>query len=171
MSSQTHISVYVVPGDPRRYSFLHDLLAQCKSSSLPVLVPSYTCLLPPGGLVHTLLSGTHITFLDNFWRAQFPNITGSDFGLTYVLEKSWSRGFPWEFPRGVWNAGLVMSKLRSVVNITWRDINYTQFCEFWIHCMLLKCKLISYQIQTTVVIQWITVQLTSILVLYTKRGQ
>ncbi|XP_067301621.1 uncharacterized protein [Pseudorasbora parva] len=47
----------VTSGDPRRYSFLHDLLAQCKSSSLPVLVPSYTCLLPPGGLVHTLLSG------------------------------------------------------------------------------------------------------------------
>ncbi|KAK9972217.1 hypothetical protein ABG768_025540 [Culter alburnus] len=47
----------VASGDPRRYSFLHDLLAQCKSSSLPVLVPSYTCLLPPGGLVHTLLSG------------------------------------------------------------------------------------------------------------------
>ncbi|XP_016335060.1 uncharacterized protein LOC107683518 [Sinocyclocheilus anshuiensis] len=47
----------VTSGDPRRYSFLHDLLAQCKRSSLPVLVPSYTCLLPPGGLVHTLLSG------------------------------------------------------------------------------------------------------------------
>ncbi|XP_058637661.1 uncharacterized protein LOC131543863 [Onychostoma macrolepis] len=47
----------VTSGDPRLYSFLHDLLAQCKSSSLPVLVPSSTCLLPPGGLVHTLLSG------------------------------------------------------------------------------------------------------------------
>ncbi|XP_050970848.1 uncharacterized protein LOC127168239 isoform X2 [Labeo rohita] len=47
----------VTSGDPRRYSYLHDLLAQCKSSSLPVLVPSYTCLLPPGGLVHTHLSG------------------------------------------------------------------------------------------------------------------
>uniref|UniRef100_A0A9J7XU40 Si:ch211-212k18.6 n=1 Tax=Cyprinus carpio carpio TaxID=630221 RepID=A0A9J7XU40_CYPCA len=47
----------VTSGDPRRYSFLHDLLAQCKSSSLPVLVPSYTCLLPPGGLIHTQLSG------------------------------------------------------------------------------------------------------------------
>ncbi|XP_073764359.1 uncharacterized protein si:ch211-212k18.6 isoform X5 [Danio rerio] len=47
----------VTSGDPRRFSFLHDLLAQCRSSSLPVLVPSYTCLLPPGGLMHTLLSG------------------------------------------------------------------------------------------------------------------
>ncbi|XP_051992707.1 uncharacterized protein si:ch211-212k18.6 [Xyrauchen texanus] len=47
----------VTSGDPRQYSFLHALLVQCKSSSLPVLVPSYTCLLPPGGLVHTYLSG------------------------------------------------------------------------------------------------------------------
>ncbi|XP_043099106.1 NACHT domain- and WD repeat-containing protein 1 [Puntigrus tetrazona] len=47
----------VALGDPRQYTFLHDLMAQCKSSSLPVLVPSYTCLFPPGGLVHTLLSG------------------------------------------------------------------------------------------------------------------
>ncbi|TRY69677.1 hypothetical protein DNTS_030265 [Danionella cerebrum] len=46
----------VTSGDPRRYSFLHDLLAQSKNSSLPVLVPSYTCLLPPGGLTHRLLS-------------------------------------------------------------------------------------------------------------------
>ncbi|XP_051510932.1 uncharacterized protein LOC127415919 [Myxocyprinus asiaticus] len=47
----------VTSGDPRQYSFLHALLVQCKRSSLPVLVPSYTCLLPPGGLVHTYLSG------------------------------------------------------------------------------------------------------------------
>ncbi|KAI4905072.1 hypothetical protein NFI96_016045, partial [Prochilodus magdalenae] len=47
----------VAPGDPRRYSYLHILLAQCQLSSLPVLVPSYSCLLPPGGLTHTLLAG------------------------------------------------------------------------------------------------------------------
>ncbi|XP_017574350.1 uncharacterized protein LOC108440128 [Pygocentrus nattereri] len=47
----------VAPGDPRRYSYLHTLLAQCQLSSLPVLVPSYSCLLPPGGLTYSLLAG------------------------------------------------------------------------------------------------------------------
>lgn len=72
---KSYLCVCVVSGDPKLYSFLHNLLAQCKSSSLPVLMPSYTCLLPPGGLVHTLLSGTRIEFLDIYWMAQFPNIT------------------------------------------------------------------------------------------------
>ncbi|XP_076828927.1 uncharacterized protein LOC143475082 isoform X3 [Brachyhypopomus gauderio] len=47
----------VAPGDPRRYSHLHTLLAQCRRSPTPVLVPSYSCLMPPGGLTHTLLAG------------------------------------------------------------------------------------------------------------------
>lgn len=44
-------------GDPLKFSYLHTLLAQCAQSSLPVLLPSSTCLLPPGGLQHTLLAG------------------------------------------------------------------------------------------------------------------
>ncbi|XP_071334325.1 uncharacterized protein [Trachinotus anak] len=47
-------------GDPVKFSYLHALLAQCSQSSLPVLLPSTTCLLPPGGLQHTLLAG-HLT--------------------------------------------------------------------------------------------------------------
>ncbi|KAK0131674.1 NACHT domain- and WD repeat-containing protein 1 [Merluccius polli] len=47
----------VAPGDPLKFSYLHTLLSQCAHSSLPVLVPSYTCLLPPGGLPHHLLAG------------------------------------------------------------------------------------------------------------------
>ncbi|KAG9274177.1 hypothetical protein AMEX_G11074 [Astyanax mexicanus] len=47
----------VAPGDPLRYTYLHTLMAQCQHSTLPVLVPSYSCLMPPGGLTHTLLTG------------------------------------------------------------------------------------------------------------------
>ncbi|GLD68196.1 uncharacterized protein AKAME5_001950600, partial [Lates japonicus] len=50
----------VAKGDPLKFSYLHALLAQCSQSSLPVLLPSSTCLLPPGGLQHTLLAG-HLT--------------------------------------------------------------------------------------------------------------
>ncbi|XP_074480037.1 uncharacterized protein LOC141760845 [Sebastes fasciatus] len=50
----------VAKGDPLKFSYLHALLAQCTQSSLPVLLPSSTCLLPPGGLQHTLLAG-HLT--------------------------------------------------------------------------------------------------------------
>ena len=48
------------PGDPRIFTYLHALLAQCAQSSVPALVPSYTCLLPPGGLQHTLLAGQDV---------------------------------------------------------------------------------------------------------------
>ncbi|KAG7330095.1 hypothetical protein KOW79_006317 [Hemibagrus wyckioides] len=47
----------VAPGDPQHFSYLHKLLTQCQYSSVPVLVPSYSCLLPPGGIIHTLLAG------------------------------------------------------------------------------------------------------------------
>ncbi|XP_018549377.2 NACHT domain- and WD repeat-containing protein 1 [Lates calcarifer] len=50
----------VAKGDPLKFSYLHALLAQCSQSSLPVLLPSSTCLLPPGGLQHTMLAG-HLT--------------------------------------------------------------------------------------------------------------
>ncbi|KAG5844984.1 hypothetical protein ANANG_G00133960 [Anguilla anguilla] len=47
----------VAPGDPRKFSHLHTLLAQCRSSSFPVLVPSFSCMMPPGGLQYSLLAG------------------------------------------------------------------------------------------------------------------
>ncbi|KAK6493133.1 hypothetical protein HHUSO_G2632 [Huso huso] len=47
----------VAPGDPKKFSYLHTLLSQCYISSVPVLVPSFTCLLPPGGLLYDLLAG------------------------------------------------------------------------------------------------------------------
>ncbi|XP_047439148.1 uncharacterized protein LOC125006777 [Mugil cephalus] len=51
----------VAKGDPRKFSYLHDLLAQCTQSSLPVLLPSSTCLLSPVVRPqHTLLAG-HLT--------------------------------------------------------------------------------------------------------------
>ncbi|XP_051231416.1 uncharacterized protein LOC127349591 [Dicentrarchus labrax] len=50
----------VAKGDPLKFSYLHALMAQCTQSSLPVLLPSSTCLLPPGGLQHILLAG-HLT--------------------------------------------------------------------------------------------------------------
>lgn len=52
---------HVTAGDPQRFSYLHDLLTQCQFSSLPVLVPSYSCLLPPGVIIHTLLAGRTVS--------------------------------------------------------------------------------------------------------------
>ncbi|XP_055012793.1 uncharacterized protein LOC129409895 [Boleophthalmus pectinirostris] len=39
----------VAKGDPLKFRYLHALLDQCSHSCLPVLLPSATCLLPPGG--------------------------------------------------------------------------------------------------------------------------
>ncbi|KAJ0006463.1 hypothetical protein NQD34_013736, partial [Periophthalmus magnuspinnatus] len=47
----------VAKGDPLKFQYLHTLLEQCSHSCVPVLLPSSTCLLPPGGLQHTLLAG------------------------------------------------------------------------------------------------------------------
>uniref|UniRef100_A0A8C5WG25 NACHT and WD repeat domain-containing protein 2 n=1 Tax=Leptobrachium leishanense TaxID=445787 RepID=A0A8C5WG25_9ANUR len=47
----------VAPGDPRKYPFLPSLLSQCTQSSIPVFMPSFTCLLPPGGLLSETTAG------------------------------------------------------------------------------------------------------------------
>ncbi|XP_062905817.1 NACHT domain- and WD repeat-containing protein 1 [Mobula hypostoma] len=47
----------VAPDDPRKYPYLLRLLSQCQRSSIPFLVPSFTCLLPPGGLMYKTLTG------------------------------------------------------------------------------------------------------------------
>ncbi|XP_043919446.1 NACHT and WD repeat domain-containing protein 2-like [Protopterus annectens] len=47
----------VAPGDPKKYSYLPTLLSQCFQSSVHVVVPSFTCLLPPGGLSYDMLTG------------------------------------------------------------------------------------------------------------------
>ncbi|XP_078252929.1 uncharacterized protein LOC144592274 [Rhinoraja longicauda] len=47
----------VAPDDPRKYPHLLRLLNQCQRSSMPFLVPSFTCLLPPGGLLYSTLTG------------------------------------------------------------------------------------------------------------------
>ncbi|XP_054845628.1 uncharacterized protein LOC129336525 [Eublepharis macularius] len=47
----------VAPGDPKKYLYLPALLSQCQKSSIPVLVPSTSCLIPPGGLLCHLLTG------------------------------------------------------------------------------------------------------------------
>uniref|UniRef100_A0A6J0UD75 Uncharacterized protein isoform X1 n=4 Tax=Pogona vitticeps TaxID=103695 RepID=A0A6J0UD75_9SAUR len=47
----------VAPGDPRKYLYLPALLSQCQKSSIPVLVPSTSCLIAPGGLSCNHLKG------------------------------------------------------------------------------------------------------------------
>ncbi|XP_043561220.1 uncharacterized protein LOC122557528 isoform X2 [Chiloscyllium plagiosum] len=47
----------VAPGDPKKYPHLLHLINQCKRSSIPFLIPSFTCLLPPGGLMYDTLTG------------------------------------------------------------------------------------------------------------------
>ncbi|GCB81748.1 hypothetical protein scyTo_0023175, partial [Scyliorhinus torazame] len=46
----------VAPGDPKKYPHLLHLLNQCQQSSIPSLVPSFTCLFPPGGLLYDTLT-------------------------------------------------------------------------------------------------------------------
>ncbi|KAM4706599.1 uncharacterized protein O3C94_015328 [Discoglossus pictus] len=59
----------VAPGDPKKYPFLPILMSQCKQSSIPVFVPSFTCLLPPGGLLFDTLAG-HIDSVTAIAEAQ-----------------------------------------------------------------------------------------------------
>ncbi|XP_068125049.1 uncharacterized protein [Hyperolius riggenbachi] len=47
----------VAPGDPRKYPLLPSLLSQCQQSSIATIVPSFTCLLPPGGILHETIAG------------------------------------------------------------------------------------------------------------------
>ncbi|KAM6439908.1 uncharacterized protein PHA67_022331 [Liasis olivaceus] len=49
--------VPVAPGDPKKYLYLPALLSQCHKSSIPVLIPSTSCLIAPGGLLCDLLKG------------------------------------------------------------------------------------------------------------------
>ncbi|XP_060102459.1 uncharacterized protein LOC132577048 isoform X2 [Heteronotia binoei] len=47
----------VTLGDPKKYLYLSALLSQCLKSSIPVLIPSTSCLIPPGGLLCDILTG------------------------------------------------------------------------------------------------------------------
>ncbi|XP_069487576.1 uncharacterized protein [Ambystoma mexicanum] len=47
----------IAPGDPRVYPFSPALLTDCLQSSIPALVPAFSCLLPPGGLHFESLAG------------------------------------------------------------------------------------------------------------------
>ncbi|XP_069055414.1 uncharacterized protein [Pleurodeles waltl] len=47
----------VAPGDPRVYPFSPSMLADCLQSSVPALLPSSSCFLPPGGLLYDSLAG------------------------------------------------------------------------------------------------------------------
>ncbi|KAG8134727.1 hypothetical protein E2320_007821, partial [Naja naja] len=47
----------VAPGDPKKYLYLPVLLSQCQKSSIPVLIPSTSCLIAPGGLLCDFLKG------------------------------------------------------------------------------------------------------------------
>ncbi|KAE8629828.1 hypothetical protein XENTR_v10000607 [Xenopus tropicalis] len=79
----------VAPGDPIKYPLLPTLLNQCHQSSIPVFLPSFTCLLPPGGLLFDMLSGhteaiTAVAELQNGLQA----VTASKDGTLKVWDLS-----------------------------------------------------------------------------------
>ena len=45
------------PSDPRRYPFLNRLVNAARRHELPVLVPSRSCMAPPGGILNDCLQG------------------------------------------------------------------------------------------------------------------
>ncbi|XP_056416173.1 uncharacterized protein LOC130357501 [Hyla sarda] len=47
----------VAPGDPKKYPLLPSLMSQCQQSSIATFIPSFTCLLPPGGILYDTLAG------------------------------------------------------------------------------------------------------------------
>ena len=47
----------LAPKDPKKYQFLHDLIASAKHPPTQVLIPSITCLTAPGGILFDQLSG------------------------------------------------------------------------------------------------------------------
>ncbi|XP_077333411.1 uncharacterized protein LOC143975182 isoform X2 [Lithobates pipiens] len=47
----------VAPGDPRKYPLLPSLLFQCQQSLVATFLPSFTCLLPPGGIPCDTIAG------------------------------------------------------------------------------------------------------------------
>ncbi|XP_029311219.1 uncharacterized protein LOC115023989 [Cottoperca gobio] len=75
----------IAKGDSLRFSYLHALLSQCTQSSLPVLLPSSTYLLPPGDLQHTLLAGhlTNVTALGGGQRGPLCVISESHGSLRF----------------------------------------------------------------------------------------
>ncbi|XP_027143899.1 uncharacterized protein LOC109137463 [Larimichthys crocea] len=75
----------VAKGDRLKFSYLHALLAQCMQSTLTVLLPSSTFLLPPGGLQHTPLAGhmTNVTALGGGHRGPLGVTSESDGSLRF----------------------------------------------------------------------------------------
>ena len=47
----------IMIGDTKKYPMIHVMLNQANKSSVPTLIPSKTCLAPPGGVVNDLLAG------------------------------------------------------------------------------------------------------------------
>lgn len=47
----------MVIGDTKKYPMLSMMVAQAHKSSVPTLIPSKTCLAPPGGVLNDLLAG------------------------------------------------------------------------------------------------------------------
>ncbi|CAH1785829.1 unnamed protein product [Owenia fusiformis] len=70
------------PGDPRKYPHLHPLFEQCSRGSVPALIPSTTCLTPPGGMLFDLLAGhsdpiTAVTTTNDGYKAVTASKDGS----------------------------------------------------------------------------------------------
>ncbi|KAK9398964.1 NACHT domain- and WD repeat-containing protein 1-like [Crotalus adamanteus] len=66
----------VAPGDPKKYLYLPVLLSQCQKSSIPVLIPSTSCLIAPGGLLCDLLKG-HLDRITAIGETQKPLIVAT----------------------------------------------------------------------------------------------
>ncbi|XP_062837471.1 uncharacterized protein LOC100559988 isoform X3 [Anolis carolinensis] len=66
----------VAPGDPKKYLYLPALLSQCEKSSIPVLVPSTTCLIAPGGLPCDFLKG-HLDRITAIGQTQEEHIVAT----------------------------------------------------------------------------------------------
>ncbi|XP_039186728.1 uncharacterized protein LOC120302418 isoform X3 [Crotalus tigris] len=66
----------VAPGDPKKYLYLPILLSQCQKSSIPVLIPSTSCLIAPGGLLCDLLKG-HLDKITAIGETQKPLIVAT----------------------------------------------------------------------------------------------
>ncbi|XP_072904178.1 uncharacterized protein [Hemitrygon akajei] len=101
----------VAPDDPRKYPYLLRLLSQCQRSSIPFLVPSFTCLLPPGGLMYKTLTGH---------TDRITAVTGFQKGLQAITASRDRTLKVWDLTRG---------KVLRTVHGVGRNINSITMCR------------------------------------------
>ncbi|ESO83266.1 hypothetical protein LOTGIDRAFT_236714 [Lottia gigantea] len=114
-------------GDPRKYPFLHNLVAQAENSSLPALIPSHGCLTEPGGILFDLLSGhtepiTAVTLTNDGFKA----VTSSKDGTMKL----------WDLRSGkvvktIENVGHHVSRIRLAMNNTYAITSEDNVIKIW----------------------------------------